>query len=178
MLLHRLGLPFAWQSPAVDETARPGEDPEQLASRLAAAKAGAVSRLRRDTLVIGSDQVAVHDANLVGKPRDRDHALRMLLDMRGAEIRFVTGLHVIDGRNGREWSDRSHYAVCFRQYSVFEAERYVDRVQPFNCTAAFKSEELGVALVERMDGDDPTGLIGLPLIRLCGILREAGLEVP
>lgn len=178
-LLARLGIPFRQQSPNVDETPLPGETPEQLAQRLATAKARAVAANRPGTLVIGSDQVADCAGTVLGKPGDIEHARRQLRASSGARVVFHTAICLIDSRgpSAREFHAIDTTTVVFRNLDAEEIERYLSRETPFDCAGSFKSEGLGIALFERIDSQDPTALIGLPLIALCRLLREAGVDI-
>ncbi|WP_111412381.1 Maf family protein [Billgrantia lactosivorans] len=175
-LLDRLGLPYAWASPDIDETPRPGELPEALVHRLALAKASRVAEDHPDHLVVGSDQVAVFDGEILGKPGDEMTARAQLGRFSGHRVTFLTGLAVVDTRNARHWVCHERYAVVFRRLSDAEIARYVERERPLDSAGSFRMEGLGIALFERLEGDDPNTLIGLPLIRLCALLREAGLD--
>lgn len=176
-LLARLGMDFTWVSPEVDESPRPGETPEAVASRLAESKARHVALDRPDALVIGSDQVAVLQDRMIGKPGGRDSAIEQLLSASGQAVRFLTAVCLLNATTGRMQLDLVPYVVVFRKLDRASVERYVDRERPYGCAGAFKSEGLGIALAERMTGDDPTALIGLPLIRLTGMLAEEGIVV-
>lgn len=175
-LLARLGLPFRARSPDVDERARPAEDPEALVRRLAQAKAAAVAAQHPDALVIGSDQVAVCDGEVLGKPGDVERAIAQLGRLSGRTVSFLTSLCLHDAAAGTAQLAVVPTAVVFRRLSSAEIESYVARERPLDCAGAFKSEGLGIALFERLDGPDPSALIGLPLIELCGMLRRAGLD--
>ncbi|AMD00266.1 MULTISPECIES: Maf family protein [Halomonas] len=175
-LLERLGLPFDWASPDIDETPRPGEPPEALVHRLSLAKAASVAEGYPDHLVIGSDQVAVFDGGILGKPGDAATARAQLARFSGHRVRFLTGLALIDSRAARHWVCHECYDVVFRQLSDAEISRYVEREQPLDSAGSFRMEGLGIALFEKLEGDDPNTLVGLPLIRLCALLREAGLD--
>ena len=180
-LLARLGLPFDTQAPEVDETALPGEAPASLAARLAIAKAEAVAALQPGTWVIGSDQVAELDGCALGKPHRRDAAIAQLQALSGRKARFHTSLCVArvthEGlRNSLHSVDLT--VVRFRPLTGAEIERYVDAEQPLDCAGSFKCEGLGITLFEAIDNRDPTALIGLPLIALSGLLRQAGHTLP
>lgn len=176
-LLSRLGVPFDVTAPDVDETPGPDEAPAELAARLALAKARAVAFRHPDALVIGSDQAAVLDGRLLGKPGATHAAERQLALASGREVDFLTGLCVLDTRTGVACVEVVPYRVRFRVLSATEIAAYVAREQPCDCAGGFKAEGLGIALFDAMEGTDPTSLIGLPLIRLCAMLREAGLDV-
>lgn len=175
-LLDRLGLPYTWESPDIDETARPGETPEALVHRLALAKASHVAERHPNHLIIGSDQVAVFDDEVLGKPGDEDTARSQLARFSGRRVTFLTGLALVDTRSARHWVCHERYEAVFRQLSGREIARYVERERPLDCAGSFRMEGLGIALFEKLEGDDPNTLIGLPLIRLCTLLREAGLD--
>ncbi|KAA0011407.1 septum formation inhibitor Maf [Billgrantia pellis] len=175
-LLDRLGLPYAWVSPDIDETPHPGEPPESLVHRLALSKANRVAENHPDHLVIGSDQVAVFDGEVLGKPGDSATACAQLMRFSGRRVTFLTGLALIDTRNGRHRVCHERYDVVFRQLSDAEIGHYVQHEQPLDSAGSFRMEGLGIALFEKLEGDDPNTLIGLPLIRLCELLREAGLD--
>ncbi len=176
-LLARLGLPFETVSPDVDESARAGETPQELVERLAVDKALAVANRSPDTLVIGSDQVAVHDGEIVGKPRDHAHALHQLQQASGTTVTLYTGLAVVHSDSGRVQSEVVPYRVVFRPLNDEQIERYLAKEQPYDCAGSVKSEGLGIALLERFEGDDPNTLIGLPLIRLVRMLEREGVAV-
>ncbi|QTP58696.1 septum formation inhibitor Maf [Billgrantia antri] len=175
-LLDRLGLPYAWASPDIDETAHPDETPQALVHRLALTKASRVAEEYPAHLVIGSDQVAVFDGDILGKPGNAATARAQLARFAGRRVTFLTGLALIDTRNARHWVCHERYDVVFRRLSDAEIARYVEREQPLDSAGSFRMEGLGIALFEKLEGDDPNTLIGLPLIRLCQLLREAGLD--
>lgn len=175
-LLARLGLPFATATPDVDERRRPGEAAAALVERLAEAKARAVAAEFPDALIIGSDQVACIDDQVLGKPGGRAPAIGQLQQASGRAVVFLTGLCLFDAASERAQVCCEPYCVRFRTLSRAQIEAYVDRERPFNCAGSFKSEGLGIALFEAMDGADPNSLIGLPLIRLVGLLAAAGLD--
>ena len=177
-LLQRLQLPFATISPQVDESIHPGEIPIDFVTRLARRKAEAVATQHRDALVIGSDQCAYLDGEILGKPGSKENALKQLKNARGREVVFYTGICVMQAATGFEETDYVKYHVGFRDLDDSQIERYVEAEQPFNCAGSFKSEGLGIALFSHMRGDDPTALVGLPLIRLVTMLQAAGLNVP
>jgi septum formation protein len=174
-LLQRLGLPFAVATPAVDERPRPGETAANLTVRLAEAKARAVAPLHPASLIIGSDQVAEAGGLAVGKPHDRADAVRMLRSMRGQTIVFHTGLALLNSGSGRLQVALVDVACTFRSLDDPALEAYVDRDQPFDCAGAIRVETLGIALFTRVASDDPTALIGLPLIRLIDMLAVEGV---
>ena len=174
-LLQRLRLPFDVAAPDVDETPQKGESPETLARRLGLAKARAVARLHPDAVVIGSDQVADLDGEPLGKPGDHARAVAQLRRMRGRTVVFQTAVSVVCEAAAFEASDLASVRVRFRALGDDEIERYLRAEQPYDCACSAKSEGLGIALLESIDNDDPTALVGLPLIRTCRLLRAAGL---
>lgn len=176
-LLARLGIPFETLSPAVDETPQAGEAPATLVERLAIAKARAGAARHPGALVIGSDQVAVHGDAIVGKPRDHADAVRQLRAASGSRVLLHTGLALLDGASGRLQHEVVPFAVHFRALTDAQIERYLRKEQPYDCAGSVKSEGLGIALIERFEGDDPNALIGLPLIRLVRMLENEGVEV-
>lgn len=176
-LLERLELPFEWASPDVDETPLAGEAPAALAERLACAKAAALAQRYPAHLIIGSDQVASLDGTPLGKPGDFANAERQLRACSGKRVEFLTGLCLLDSATGARQSIVERFGVVFRRLEERQIASYLRREQPFDCAGSFKVEGLGIALFERLDGDDPNSLVGLPLIRLTGMLRAAGVEV-
>ena len=177
-LLERLGLPFETANPQVDETRLPNESPERLAQRLALAKARDVSRRWPDALIIGSDQVAALGAEIFGKPGTIENAVAQLQRMSGQEVLFHTAVALIDGRSGHEQCENILTRVRFRPLSEPEIRRYLEREPALDCAGSAKCEGLGIALLDALTGDDPTALIGLPLIALTRMLRAAGVELP
>ncbi|MFP4063528.1 MAG: Maf family protein [Halochromatium sp.] len=175
-LLARLGLAFVTAAPQCDETRLDAEPAPALVQRLAEAKARAVAAHFPDALIIGSDQVACLDDRILGKPGTRARALEQLRAASGREVVFRTGLCLYDARTDRAESCCETYRVWFRTLAEAEIAGYVDREQPFGCAGSFKAEGLGIALFERLEGEDPTSLIGLPLIRLAALLRAAGID--
>jgi septum formation protein len=175
-LLQRLRLPFDVVSPDVDEAALAGEAPAALALRLALAKAHAVAASAADAVVIGSDQVAELDGRAIGKPGGHERAVEQLKRMSGQRVVFHTAVAVVRRDRGFERALLAQVSVVFRRLADDEIERYLQIDTPYDCAGSAKSEALGVALLERIDSDDPTALIGLPLIRTCALLREAGLD--
>lgn len=176
-LLTRLRLPFDVIAPDVDETPIPGEQPRQLACRLAMAKARAVAARFPQAVVIGSDQVAELDGQSLGKPLEHDVAVQQLQRMQGREVVFQTAVAVV--RNDRKFAqmDLAQVKVRFRTLTHAEIDTYLHAEQPYDCAGSAKSEGLGIALLEAIDNDDPTALIGLPLIRTCQMLRAAGMQL-
>ncbi len=162
----------------MDETPLAGERPAALAQRLALAKARAVAALHPAALVIGSDQVADLNGQPLGKPGTHERAVAQLRQMSGQTVLFHTALALVCHASGFERSELAVVTVLLRQLSVAEIERYLRIERPYDCAGSAKSEGLGIALLERIDNDDPTALIGLPLIRTARLLREAGLVLP
>ena len=177
-LLERLCVPFECVAPQVDEAALQDEAPGALAARLARLKAEAVAATRPGAVVIGSDQVAVRGSEALGKPGSFERCVQQLLQSSGREVEFLTAVFVLDGAacRGEAFVDRT--VVRFRSLARAEIERYVAADSPLDCAGGFKAESLGIALFERIESVDPTGLTGLPLIWLCGALRRAGIPVP
>lgn len=175
-LLERLHLPFDVVSPEVDEAAGDGEAPCDLAPRLALAKADAVAAGNPDAIVIGSDQVAELDGKAIGKPGDHERATAQLRAMRGRMVRFHTAVAVACNATGFREVATASVQVRFRLLGDAEIERYLRIEQPYDCAGSAKAEALGIALLESIDSDDTTALIGLPLIRTCALLRRAGID--
>ena len=173
-LLERLGLPFSTAAPDVDERPHPGESPSELVRRLAEAKARAVAENHPDALIIGSDQVACLDDAILGKPGDHQTAMAQLERASGRCVLFQTGLCLLDARSGQAQTLVEPFQVHFRVLSRARIQGYLERERPYDCAGSFKSEGLGIALFERLEGDDPNALIGLPLIRLIPLLEAAG----
>ena len=176
-LLARLMIPFEVVIPDVDETARAGELPQALVERLAIAKAQAVAAKHPQALVIGSDQVAVHAGEIVGKPHTHERAVAQLTAASGTTVMLYTGLAVVNGATGRIQSEVVPYRVVFRTLTPEQIENYLRKEQPYHCAGSVKSEGLGVALLERFEGEDPATLIGLPLIRLIRMLEQEGMRI-
>jgi len=176
-LLQRLRLPFDVAAPETDESALPGEPPQALARRLAAAKATAIASHMPGAWVIGSDQVAELDGIALGKPGTRDAAVSQLASMSGREVVFRTAVSVVHG-DGRAFHAEDATIVRFRGLDDAEIGRYVDAEQPFDCAGSFKSEGLGIVLFDAIVSQDPTALIGLPLIATADLLRRAGYALP
>lgn len=176
-LLQRLRLPFEVAAPQVDETPRPGEAPRALAIRLARAKTLAVARQHADAVVIGSDQVVDLDGEPLGKPGDHARATEQLRRMRGRAVVFHTAVTVACVASGFEASDIAEVTVRFRDLTDAEIEHYLRAEQPYDCAGSAKSEGLGISLLDAIDNDDPTALVGLPLIRTCRLLRAAGVQI-
>jgi septum formation protein len=177
-LLARLGLPFLVESPGVDEAAVEGEGPADRAARLAAAKARAVAQRHPGALVIGSDQVAALGSSILDKPGNAARCRSQLIALAGRTACFHTACTLVGIEPGIEWTHTDTTRVVARALAPDEIDRYVEREQPFDCAGGFKVEALGISLFERVESQDPTALIGLPLIWLAGALRRAGLAVP
>ena len=175
-LLQRLRLPFEVVSPEVDESALPDETPAELALRLALAKARAVAALHPNAVVIGADQVADLDGHALGKPGNHDKALAQLRHLSGRQAVFQTAVAVVRADTGYEEALLAPVTVRFRTLNDDEIERYLRLDEPYDCAGSAKSETLGIALLDAIDSDDPTALVGLPLIRTCRMLRQAGLD--
>ncbi len=176
-LLERLRIPFSVAAPDVDETPMAGETPQNLARRLALAKAQAVAALHPQAVVIGSDQVADLAGQPLGKPGEHARAVQQLRQMRGQTVIFQTALAVVCQATGFEAVDLAEVRVVFRDLSDDEIEAYLQAEKPYDCAGSAKSEGLGIALLESIDNDDPTALIGLPLIRTARLLRQAGVKL-
>jgi septum formation protein len=176
-LLQRLHLPFEVATPDVDETPLPGEAPRLLAERLALAKARAVARNFPHAVVIGSDQVADLNGLPLGKPGTHERAVAQLRQMRGQTVVFQTAVAVVCLESGFEQSSLAAVRVTFRDLSDAEIENYLRAERPYDCAGSAKSEGLGIALLESIDNDDPTALVGLPLIRTCKMIQAAGVAL-
>jgi septum formation protein len=177
-LLQRLRLPFTVMAPEVDETPQPHEAPDALALRLALAKAHAVAAQQPEAVVIGSDQVADLAGHALGKPGTHERATEQLRLMSGHSVVFQTAVAVVCHATGFEQALLAAVEVRFRPLSDAEIERYLRAEQPYDCAGSAKSEGLGISLLDAIHSDDPTALIGLPLIRTCHLLRAAGLVLP
>ena len=176
-LLERLRLPFEVRDPAVDETILPGEAPRDAALRLAQAKARAVAPFYPHALIIGSDQVAALDGACLGKPGTHEGAVAQLKAMRAKNVLFHTALALLNTETGAMQTAEVPTTVRFRTYGDEEILRYLEIEKPYDCAGSAKIEALGIVLVERVTGDDPSALIGLPLIRLAAMLREEGVRI-
>ncbi|NKN32559.1 Maf family protein [Marichromatium bheemlicum] len=175
-LLERLGLAFTTADPAIDETPRPDEPAQALVLRLAEAKARAVAQHQPEALIIGSDQVASIDGQILGKPGGHEAAVAQLSLCAGRTVTFQTGLCLLDAASGRAQTLVEPFRVQMRALSHAQIAGYVARERPFFSAGSFKSEGLGIALFERLEGEDPNALIGLPLIRLVTLLRSHGID--
>jgi len=176
-LLDRLGVPFECADPRVDEIVLPDESPRDTALRLAEAKARAVAQRYPEAVVIGSDQVASCEGERLDKPGNHDLAVRQLTAMSGKIAQFDTAVTVLDGRNARTQSRVVPCRVTFRTLSAAQIENYLRAEKPYDCAGSAKAEGLGIALIARIETDDPTSLIGLPLITLTELLNGAGIAV-
>lgn len=175
-LLEQLGLPFDWASPDIDETPFPDETPEQLTQRLALAKAKALASQWPEHWIIGSDQICVVNGRITGKPGTVETAVAQLTACSGQRISFLTGLALVQPASGFEAVVTEPFHVHFRTLEEAEIRRYVELEQPLDCAGSFKVEGIGIQLFERLEGRDCNSLIGLPLIALCDLLRQAGIN--
>ncbi|WP_336993160.1 nucleoside triphosphate pyrophosphatase [Lelliottia amnigena] len=171
-LLEKLGVPFECAAPIADETPQPAESPRHLVLRLAQEKAQSLANRFPNHLIIGSDQVCVLDGEITGKPHTEENARQRLMKARGSIVTFYTGLALYNSATGHLQTECEPFDVHFRHLSEQEIEDYVRRERPLNCAGSFKSEGLGIALFEKLDGRDPNTLVGLPLIALCQMLRR------
>jgi MAF protein len=176
-LLERLGLDFSTAAPDIDESAHRGEKPSELVRRLSEEKARAIGASRQG-LIIGSDQVATTGENILGKPGTHEKAVEQLKYLSGKCVCFYTGLCLLNTETDTADVEVVPYTVYFRRLDDEQIESYLQADKPYNCAGSFKSEGLGITLFERMEGDDPTALIGLPLIKLTTMLRESGITLP
>lgn len=176
-LLERLQLSFSVDPAAIDESQAPDEAPLDLARRLAFAKATTVGARHPSSLVIGSDQIAIRDTEVLHKPGNREANVEQLLQASGRQVEFHTGLCLLNTGTGRHQLDAVSFSVTFRKLSEARVRAYVEREQAYDCAGGFKAEGLGVALFEQMHGTDPSALMGLPLIRLVEMLGREGLDV-
>ena len=177
-LLARLQLPFTCSSPDIDESPLAGESATELVRRLAQAKAQALAASHPGHLIIGSDQVAVLDGKIIGKPHTFDKAREQLLAASGASVTFLTGLALLNSQSGYCQLDCIPFTVHMRTLDPASVERYLRAEQPYDCAGSFKAEGLGVILLQRTEGPDATSLIGLPLIRLVDMLLAEGVQIP
>ncbi|MFJ2445925.1 Maf family protein [Pseudomonas sp. NPDC087626] len=177
-LLARLQLPFTCSSPDIDESPLTGESATELVRRLAQAKAQALAASHPGHLIIGSDQVAVLDGKIIGKPHTFDKAREQLLAASGASVTFLTGLALLNSQSGHCQLDCIPFTVHMRTLDPASVERYLRAEQPYDCAGSFKAEGLGVSLFQRTEGPDATSLIGLPLIRLVDMLLAEGVQIP
>ncbi len=178
MLLQRLHLPFDCETPGTDESPLSGEPPGELVSRLASQKASVIADKHPTAVVIGSDQIAVLNDEILGKPGNHRSAVKQLLSCSGQTVKFLTSVSVQFPAGGFNESHTDVTRVCFRKLTEAEIESYLQREKPYDCAGSFKAESLGVTLFERILSEDPTALIGLPLIRTAAMLRRAGFRLP
>jgi septum formation protein len=177
-LLARLQMPFAIANPSIEETALPEESPRSMAVRLAGNKAAAVRSAYPDALIIGSDQVAVVNGEVLGKPGDHSRAVSQLQRVSGKHVEFLTAVCLLNARTDEQQTYIETIKVKMRELDNAEIERYLSKDQPYDCAGSAKIEGLGIALIETLDCPDPSALIGLPLIVLCRMLRKAGVVIP
>ena len=177
-LLTRLQLPFSCSSPDIDESHQPGEPAIELVKRLAQEKAQALAAAYPNHLIIGSDQVAVLDGRIIGKPHTFENAREQLLAASGASVSFLTGLALLNSQTGECQVDCIPFTVHMRHLDAPRIERYLRTEQPYDCAGSFKAEGLGVSLFQSTEGPDATSLIGLPLIRLVDMLQAEGVQIP
>ncbi len=175
-LLEKLGLPFECFSPEIDESVEPGEPPRQLVERLAIEKARETGKAYPEALIIGSDQVAVLDGKIIGKPASHEDAVNQLKEASGREVHLYTGLCLFNANTGNIQHGIESYSVVFRDLTEAQIERYLKKDQPYNCAGSLKAETLGIAMLSKLEGEDPNTLIGLPLIRLVDMLLEEGID--
>ena len=176
-LLDKLGLEFIQVSPAIDETPNAGETPAELVERLSLSKAREIARSYPDALIIGSDQVAVINNKILGKPGDHETALEQLKEASGRKVTFLTGLSLLNARQDHIQSVVEPFTVYFRDLSDEQIDFYLKKEQPYQCAGSFKSEGFGISLFSKLEGDDPNALIGLPLIRLVEMLQNENIDV-
>ncbi|MBL0711278.1 MAG: septum formation inhibitor Maf [Colwellia sp.] len=176
-ILEKLNLPFECAKPNIDETALKDETPQSLVERLAIEKAQAVADNFTDALIIGSDQVAVCNGEILGKPHNVENGIKQLTLFSNKAVTFYTGLCVLDSATNTIKSLIEPFVVHFNELSLTEIENYLKAEQPYNCAGSFKSEGLGICLFKKLEGDDPNTLIGLPLIKLVSLLKAHGVDV-
>lgn len=176
-ILEKLQLPFLCAKPEVDESELPNESPQMLVERLAIEKARAVSIQHPNALIIGSDQVAMCEGEIIGKPHNFDNAVIQLTKFSGKAITFYTGLCVYNCEDNKTVSLVEPFTVHFNELNQDEIKNYLYAEQPYNCAGSFKSEGLGICLFSKLEGDDPNTLIGLPLIKLVALLKQQGIDV-
>ena len=174
-LLQKLGLYFEWESPDIDESHKPDESPTSMVRRLAESKARHLANNYPNRLIIGADQVATINSQIIGKPHTHTAALSQLSSFSQQEVVFLTGLCLLNPATNRIQTSVETYKVKFRELTHSQIENYLQREQPYDCAGSFKSEGLGISLFERLEGDDPNTLIGLPLIALTRMLANEGI---
>lgn len=179
-LMEKLAIDFSLAAPDIDETRLVGESAEQMVRRLSVAKAQKIAQTHNDsnTLIIGSDQCAVLNNDIMGKPKTHEKAVKQLQASSGNVVTYLTGLCLYDTASNTYEIDCIKFYVTFRHLNDDEINRYLYRDKPYGCAGSFKSEGLGITLFKKMQGDDPSSLIGLPLIRLCEMLRKQGVKLP
>ena len=176
-LLEKIDLPFSGISPDVDESPLADETPQQLVERLAVKKAQALATQHPNALIIGSDQVATFEGDIIGKPHTREKSIAQLQRFSGQSVTFLTGLALLDSKSGEHHSLVEPFTVHFRALTDEQIAYYVDKEQPFNCAGSIKSEGFGITLFEKLEGEDPNALVGLPLIKLTQLLAKFGVDV-
>ena len=176
-ILDKLGVNFDTASPETDETALENESPQELVERLSIAKAKAIADKMTDSLVIGSDQVSVIDGEIIGKPNTHENAVKQLQNASGKTVTFYTGLCLYNSTTQQYQSAVVPFNVVFRKLNDEQIESYLKKEEPYNCAGSFKSEALGIVLFEKLEGDDPNTLMGLPLIRLVNMLEKEGFSI-
>lgn len=176
-ILNKLGVDFDTLSPEVDETELANETPQQLVERLSIAKARAVADKNESALVIGSDQVSVIDNKIIGKPHTHENAVKQLQNASGKTVIFYTGLCLYNSETQQYQSEVVPFNVVFRELDDTQIENYLKKETPYNCAGSFKSEALGIVLFEKLEGDDPNTLMGLPLIRLVKMLENEDFSI-
>jgi len=176
-LLNKLGLNFIASSPDIDESVLNNETAEQLVQRLSEQKALKIAESHPDALIIGSDQVALLDGEILGKPGNHDNAVKQLTAASGKTVRFLTGLALVNSKTGQVQSLVENFDVSFKALSANQIEFYLQQEKPYQCAGSFKSEGFGISLFSKLEGEDPNSLIGLPLIRLIDLLKNEGIDV-
>lgn len=176
-LLDKLGITYETATPDIDENPVDGETPQELVCRLAAQKTDAVSDRYPVALIIGSDQVAVLNDTMLGKPRNHANAVQQLSDVSGHTVKFYTGLCLLNSKTGNRQISCETFNVVFRELNLREIESYLTKEQPYDCAGSFKSEGLGISLFKKLEGNDPNSLIGLPLIKLIDMLAAEDYSV-
>ena len=171
-ILNKLGIEYDTAAPQTDETAKADETPQQLVERLSIAKAKAIADKTNDALVIGSDQVSVINGEIIGKPHTHENAVKQLQNASGKTVTFYTGLCLYNSATNQYQSEVVPFNVVFRTLNDEQIESYLKKEKPYNCAGSFKSEALGIVLFEKLEGDDPNTLMGLPLIRLIKMLEK------
>jgi septum formation protein len=176
-ILTKIGLPFITASPDIDESSLVGEQAEQLVQRLSEQKAYKIAESHPNALIIGSDQVAVLEGTILGKPGNHDNAVKQLTAASGKTVKFLTGLALLNSQTGHIQSVVETFEVGFKTLSASQIDFYLRQEQPYQCAGSFKSEGFGISLFSKLQGNDPNSLIGLPLIRLISLLEAEGIDV-